>query len=66
MREGTFHPLSFFDQIFVSLILIKNFQIFLELKIDINLFNLAIESYKKGPLGGAKDEHLSFFIAHAN
>ena len=40
MREGTFHPLSFLDQIFVIWFFIKTFQTFLEVKIDINRVNL--------------------------
>ena len=36
MRQGTFHPLSFLDQIFVSWIFIKNFQTILEEKIVSN------------------------------
>ena len=41
MRQGTFIPLSFLDWIFSTyLILIKNFQTFLKVKIDINRINL--------------------------
>ena len=52
MRQGTFHPLVLFGSGFVSWIIIKSFQTFLEVKIDINWINLTpcqaqIESYKK-------------------
>ena len=36
MREGTFHPLYFWDQI----LFIKNFQTFLKVKININQVDL--------------------------
>ena len=48
MRQGTFHPLSFLDQIL-------NFQTVLEVKIDINRVNLTPWQ------GGAKNEHFSCF-----
>ena len=60
MREGTFHPLVLFGLDFVSWIFIKNFQTFLEVKIDINILPV-IELYEKMPLGGAKAEHFSCF-----
>ena len=40
MRQGTFHPLSFLEQIFGSWIFIKSFKTFFEVKIDINRVNL--------------------------
>ena len=54
MREGPFHPRHFWIG-FCQLIFIKNFQTFLEVKIDINRVNLL--------LGGAKDEHFSCFLS---
>ena len=39
MSEGTFHPLSFLEKIFSAEFFIKNFQTFLEVKIDINRIN---------------------------
>ena len=65
MREGTFHPLVLFGSYFVSWVFIKIFQTFLEAKIDINRVNLmpcqAHCFFKKMLLGGAKDEHFSWF-----
>ena len=40
MRQGTFTPLVILGLDFVSWICIKNFQTFLEVKIDINRVNL--------------------------
>ena len=40
MRQGEFTPLIIFGLDFVSLIFIKNFQTFLEVKIEINRDNL--------------------------
>ena len=40
MWEGTFHHLSFLDQIFSAEFLSKKFRVFFELKIDINRANL--------------------------
>ena len=40
MRQGTFHPFSFLDHIFSADFFIKNFQTFLEVKIDTNRVNL--------------------------
>ena len=40
MRQGTFHPLSSLDQILPAEFFIKDFQTFLELRIDINRVNL--------------------------
>ena len=40
MRGDFFHPLVLFGTDFVCLIFIKNFQTFLEVKIDINWINL--------------------------
>ena len=61
MRQGTFTPLVILGLDFVSWIYIKNFQTFLEVKIDINWVNL---TPCQAPwvlwnllLGGAKDEH---------
>ena len=64
-KAGRIYPLTIFGLDFVSWIFIKNFQTFLEMKIEINrdnstpcqahwvLLNLL--------LGGAKDEHFSYF-----
>ena len=65
MRGNTFISLSFFGSDFVNWIFIKNFQTFLEVKIDVNRVNLtpcwAHWVLSKMPLGGAKDEHVSCF-----
>ena len=65
---GHFYLLVLFGSDFVSWILIKNFQIFLEVKIDINRVNLtpfwAHLVLQKMPLGGTKDEHFSFLQSH--
>ena len=52
MREGTFHPLSFLDQILSAEFLSNISKLFWEVKIDNNRVNLTakiIESYKKFP-----------------
>ena len=54
---GHFPPPVLFGSELFSWIFIKNFQTCLEVKIDIKL----IESYKKMPLSGSKDEHFSYF-----
>ena len=62
MRQGTFHPLSFLDQIFVSWISIKNPNWRWKLASIGLIWNPAkLLSLKKMPLGGAKDEHYSCF-----
>ena len=43
MRQGTFHPLSFLDQIFGSWIFIKKFQTFLEIKIESGIIKFEFE-----------------------
>ena len=57
MREGTFHPLSFFDQNLLAEFSSKKFETFLEVKIDINrvIWFPSNESYKKMLPGGTKD-----------
>ena len=65
MRGWYFYLLVLFWSDFVSWIFIKNFQTFLEVKIDINLVNLTpSQAYcilSIMPLGGTKDEHFSCF-----
>ena len=65
MRQGGFTPLIIFVLDFVSWIFIKNFQTFLEAKIEINWDNLtpcqAHWVLLNLLLGGAKDEHFSYF-----
>ena len=65
MRQSEFTPLIIFGLDFVSWIFIKNFQTFLEVKIEINRNNLtpcqANWVLKNLLLGGAKDEHFSYF-----
>ena len=66
IREGTFNPLVLFESYFVCWVLIKNFQTFLEVKIDINWFNLtpcqAHWVFQKMPIDDTKD---LAFIPHA-
>ena len=67
MRQGTFTPLVISGWDFVSWICIKNFQTFLEVKIDINRVNLTpCQAYwvlQNLLLGGAKYEHFSCFLS---
>ena len=63
--RGYFYPLDLFGSDFFSWIFFKNFQTFLEVKIDINWVILTFCQvhwvFKKMTLGGAKDEHFSCF-----
>ena len=65
MRQGGFTPLIIFGLDFVSWIFIKNFQTFLEVKIEINRDNLtpcqAHWVLLNFLLGCPKDEHFSYF-----
>ena len=65
-HEGRhFPPPVLFGPDFVSWIFTKNFQTFLEVKIDINRVNLtpcqAHRGLKNMLLGGTEDEHFSYF-----
>ena len=66
MRQGTFTPLVILGLDFVSWICIKNFQTFLEVKIEINGVILtpcpAHWVLQKLPLGSSKVEHFSCFV----
>ena len=67
MRQGTFTYLLVLGLDFISWICIKNFQTFLEVKIDINRVNLtpcqAHWVLSNLLLGCAKDEHFSCFLS---